>query len=186
MKAGLLLAFLLSGADDPVKLRLVVQLDTGAKDGIGTRKLTPEEGGAFAKSLETLEAIKSATWKNPVMTVELAPGSSLKFTDIKRAGKSAALPNGGHLQVVFNSLKLQGTVTLSLSVEKNQDKVAAALKSAGKTREVAETSAGYRFTIRRGSSVPIIPLIKSVARKTGVEYRIFRILRNITWHAPGE
>ena len=112
------------------------------------------------KSLETLDTIKSAYWKNPVMTVELAPGKSLKFTDIKRAGKSAALPDGGHLQVVFNSLKLQGTVTLSLQVEKNRDKVAAALKSAGKTREVTETEDGYRFTIRRGSSVSILPLMR--------------------------
>ena len=184
MKVALLLPLLWIGLADSTKLRLVVQLDTGAKDGIGTRKLTPEEGGAFAKSLETLDAIKSAYWKNPVMDVELVPGKSLKFTDLKRAGKSAALPNGGHLQVVFNSLKLQGTVTLALNVEKNQDKVAAALKSAGKTREVSETPDGYRFTIRRGSSVSILSLIKAVARKTGVKYQVFQILKNITWHAP--
>ena len=74
MTVALLFSLLWTPVDDPTKLRLVVQLDTGAKDGIGRRKLTPDDGGAFAKSLETLDAVKSAYWKNPVMTVEIAPG----------------------------------------------------------------------------------------------------------------
>lgn len=162
-------------------LRLAVQLDTGAKDGIGIRKVTAEEGGAFARALEELPAVRSASWKPPVMTVVLE--SDLKFTDIKKATKSAKLPDGGHLQVVFNALRLEGDVTLSISVAKNADRVAGVIRSMARTREIEETADGYRFTIPKRRKVAVIPLIKAVAAKTGVAYRIFEILRNITWHA---
>ena len=183
MTAAALTLLLAAG---PGELELTVQLDTGAKDGIGVRAVTPAEGEAFATSIATLDAVAGASWKAPVMTVALKPGAALKFTDLKRASTSAQLPDGGHLQVVFNLLKLEGEVTLALSVEQNADRLPAALKGATKAKEVVETPDGWRFTIPKGRSVAVVPLIKTLAAKTGVPYRIFSILRNITWHTPAE
>jgi len=164
------------------KIRFALQHDTGAKDGVGARKLNAEEERGFEKELRALPAVKEVFVKSSVATVTLQPGSTLKFTEIKAAGKRVPTPQGGFNQVVFNSLKLEGRVTLTLQVEKNREKVKDALKT-GPVREVSETADGWECRIA-APGADVIGLVKNVCAKCGVEYRIFDILKDIAWHSP--
>ena len=93
---------------------------------------------------------------------------------------SAALPtpDGGFNQVVFNTLKLEGRVTLTLQIEKNRDKVKDALKAAG-AAEVTEREGTWECLFKTPEDT--IGLIKGICAKCGLEYRIFEILKDITW-----
>jgi hypothetical protein len=175
-------AVLLLGAQEKeTRIRFALQHDTGAKDGIGARKLNPEEDRAFEKELRALPAVKEATVKASAATVVLNPGATLKFTEIKAAGKKVPTPDGGFNQVVFNTLKLEGRVTLALQVEKNREKVKDAIKGAGAV-EVAEGADGWDCVFKTPEDT--IGLVKAICAKCGLEYRIFEILKDITWHAP--
>ncbi len=178
----LLLALLvLVSQEKETKIRFALQHDTGAKDGVGARKLNAEEERAFEKELRALAAVKEATVKASVATVVLNPGAALRFTEIKAAGKRVPTPDGGFNQVVFNALKLEGRVTLTLQVEKNRERVKEALKGAG-AAEVTEGPDGWTCLFRTPKDT--IALVKAICAKCGLEYRIFEVLKDIAWNAP--
>jgi hypothetical protein len=180
MKTLVWAALLLVAQEKETKIRFALQHDTGAKDGIGARKLNPEEDRAFEKELKALAAVKEATVKGSAATVVLNPGATLKFTEIKAAGKKVPTPDGGFNQVVFNTLKLEGRVTLTLQIEKNREKVKDALKAAG-AAEVTEGEGTWECLFKTPEDT--IGLIKTICARCGLEYRIFEILKDITWHS---
>ena len=182
MKVIVWASLLLLVQEKETKIRFGLQHDTGAKDGIGARKLNPEEERAFEKELRVLPACKEAVVKGSAATVTLNPGSTLKFTEIKAAGKRVPTPDGGFNQVIFNTLKLEGRVTLTLNVEKNREKVKDALKAAG-AAEVTEEGDGWTCVFKTPEDT--IGLVKTISAKCGIEYRIFEILKDITWHSKG-
>ena len=48
-------------------------------------------------------------------------------------------------------------------------------------REVAESGDDYDATIK--TPVDIVTVVKKVCAKTGAEYKIFEVLKEVTWHA---
>jgi len=179
MRTALLVLALMTPQEKDAKLRFLMQHDTGAKDGVGARKLKPEEERALEKEFAGLAAVQSAVLKDSVATLTLKPGASVKLSELRGAGKKAAVDEGFN-QIVFNSLKLEGSVTLHLNVEKNRDRVAKALKG-GKITDVDETPDGWRCLIK-APGADVLSLIKVVAAKCEMEYRVFEILKDITWH----
>lgn len=172
-------ALLLLAQDAPRKIRFQVE-----HLNLETKKAAPlkaEEAKSFAAELKELAAVEDATCTESVATVVLKPGASLKWTDMKAVGKKTLSYDGGKPVIVFNTLKLEGRVTLTLQVEKNADKVADALKGMG-FQDV--TASGDRYEGRAKSPVDVVTIVKAVAKKTGVEYRIFEIFKEVVWHAP--
>jgi hypothetical protein len=145
--------------------------------------LKPEEAKSFAAELKELPAVLDATCTETTATLSLKPESTLKWTEIKEKGKKTLTYDGGKPVIVFNTIKLEGHVTLTLHVEKNPEKVKDALKDAG-FKDVTESGNDYDGTVK--SPVDVVTVIKKVAAKTGIEYRIFDILKDITWHSPAK
>lgn len=150
-----------------------------------TKKAAPlkaEEAKSFASELKELAAVQDATCTETTATVTLKPGASLRWTDMKAVGKKTLTYDGGKPVIVFNTLKLEGHVTVTLHVEKNADKVDDALKGLG-FQEV--TAAGDDYDCKAKSPVDVVTVVKAVVKRTGVDYKIFEIFKDVVWHAPG-
>lgn len=165
--------------EKPAVLKFLMQHDTGAKDGKGARKLTADEQQALLKEFKGLAACKEAVAKDGLFTLTLAPGMSLKLSELRAAGKKAPVAEGFN-QILLNTLKLEGRVTLALAVEKNRDKVKAVLKG-GAVEAVEESLDGWTCTIK-GPGIDAPGLVKRVCAGCGLDYRLFEILKDITWH----
>lgn len=145
--------------------------------------LKPEESKSFAAELKELAAVQDAACTESVATVTLKPGASLRWTDMKAVGKKTLSYDGGKPVIVFNTLRLEGHVTITLHVEKNADKVDDALKSVG-FQDITSTGDDYDGKVK--SPVDMVRVVKAVAAKTGVEYKIFEIFKDVVWHAPAK
>ncbi|HEX7900086.1 MAG TPA: hypothetical protein VF950_20125 [Planctomycetota bacterium] len=154
--------------DRPLPIKFLMQHDTGAKDGRGARKLTPDEEQALAKEFRAMPGMKDVAVKDGVFT--LTPGTSIKLSELRAAGKKAPVQEGFH-QIVLNTLKLEGQVTVALEVAKNRDKLKDILKA-------EEGPGGWTFKAS-GQDVPT--LVKTVCAKCGVDYKLFEVLKDITW-----
>ena len=163
-----LLALVLLTQDKPLPLKFMMQHDTGAKDGRGARKLTADEEQALAKEFRAMPGMKEVAVKDGHFT--LTPGTSIKLSELRAAGKKAPVAEGFN-QIVLNTLKLEGKVTVALEVAKNRDKIKDALKA-------EEGPDGWTF---KATGVDVPSLVKQVCAKCGVEYRLFDVLKDITW-----
>jgi hypothetical protein len=143
--------------------------------------LKPDEAKSFAAELKEMAAVQDASCTETTATVTLKPESKLRWTELKAAGKKTLSYDGGKPVIVFNTLKLEGHVTVTLHVEKNADKVVDALKGLG-FQDV--TANGDDYDARVKSPVDVVTLVKAVAKKTGVEYKVFEIFKDVVWHAP--
>ncbi|HVE42133.1 MAG TPA: hypothetical protein VNM14_19720 [Planctomycetota bacterium] len=149
-----------------------------------TKKAAPlkaDEAKSFAAELKEMAAIQDASCTETTATLTLKPDSNLRWTELKAAGKKTLSYDGGKPVIVFNTLKLEGRVTVTLHVEKNADKVAEALKGLG-FQDV--TASGEDYEARVKTPVDVVTLVKAVAKKTGVEYKVFEIFKDVVWHAP--
>jgi hypothetical protein len=168
----------LSLQDAPRKLTFQVEHFTGAATPAGN-KLKPDEIRAFEKELGALPGVKEVRCTESTATLTLNPDATLKLSEIRAAGKKVLTYDGGKPVIVFNTIKLQGRVTLTLHLDKNQDKVKDALKSLG-FQDLTES--GDDFDGRAKSAVDVVTVVKKVCQATGAEYKIFEILKDITWH----
>jgi len=178
MKTAVLVLALLA-QDQPQKLKFTVE-----HFNLETKKaapLKPEESKSFAAELKELAAVQDATCTESVATVTLKPGASLRWTEMKAVGKKTLSYDGGKPVIVFNTLRLEGHVTVTLHVEKNADKVDEALKGLG-FQEITSTGDDYDCKVK--TPVDLVRVVKTVAAKTGVEYKIFEIFKDVVWHAP--
>jgi hypothetical protein len=166
-------------AEPPQKLKFTVE-----HLNLQTMKAAPlkaEESKSFAAELKELAAVQDASCTESAATVTLKPGASLRWTDMKAVGKKTLSYDGGKPVIVFNTLRLEGHVTITLHVEKNADKVDDALKSVG-FQDIAATGDDYDAKVK--SPVDVVRVVKAVAARTGVEYKIFEIFKDVVWHAP--
>lgn len=166
----LLLALLLQATQEQAKpLKFMMQHDTGAKDGRGARKLMPDEEQALAKEFRAMPGMKEVVVKDGVFT--LTPGGPVKLSELRAAGKRAPVQEGFN-QIVLNTLKLEGRVTLALDVSKNRDKLKDILKA-------EEGPDGWTF---KASGADLPSVVKNVCAKCGVDYKLFEVLKDVTWH----
>jgi len=164
--------------DAPQKLKFSVEhlnLQT-----LKSAPLKADEAKSFGAELKELEAVQDAGCTETTGTVTLKPGATLKWTEIKATGKKTLSYDGGKPVIVLNTLKLQGSVTVTLHVEKNPDKIPDALKSLGFKDVMAD---GDNFKGVAGTPVDIVTMLKVVAKKTGNDYKL-EIFKDAAWHAP--
>lgn len=176
--AGWLLAALLL-QEPPQKIKFQVE-----HINLETKKQVPlkaEEAKSFAGELKELPAVQDATCSETQAVVTLKPEASLRWTDMKAVGKKTLSYDGGKPVIVFNTVKLEGHVTVTLHVEKNADKVPEALKGLG-FQDI--TSSGDDYDCKVRTPVDVVTLVKAVVRKTGVDYKVFEIFKDLVWHAP--
>jgi hypothetical protein len=165
--------------DPPQKLKFQVE-----HFNLETKKAAPlksDEAKSFASELKELAAVQDASCTETTATLTLKPEATLRWTELKAAGKKTLSYDGGKPVIVFNTLKLEGHVTVTLHVEKNADKVVDALKGLG-FQDV--NASGDDYDARVKSPVDVVTLVKAVAKKTGVEYKVFEIFKDVVWHAP--
>ncbi|MBV8880840.1 MAG: hypothetical protein JO332_12790 [Planctomycetaceae bacterium] len=172
------LVLLVAADDAPQKLKFSVEhlnLQT-----LKAAPLKPDEAKSFGAELKELDAVQDASCTETTGTVTLKPGATLKWTEIKATGKKTLSYDGGKPVIVLNTLKLEGSVTVTLHVEKNADKVADALKGLG-FKDVAADGDNYSGVVK--TPVDIVTLLKAVAKKTGNDYKL-EIFKDAAWHAP--
>ena len=178
MRTLLAIVLLVPADDGPQKLKFTVEhlnLQT-----MKAAPLKPDEAKSFGAELKELEAVQDASCTETTGTLTLKPGATLKWTDIKATGKKTLSYDGGKPVIVLNTLKLEGSVTVTLHVEKNPDKVPEALKSLGFKDVVAD---GDNYTGVVKTPLDIVTMLKSVAKKTGNDYKL-EIFKDAAWHAP--
>ena len=172
------LILLIPADDGPVKLKFSVEhlnLQT-----MKPSPLKPDEAKSFGAELKELEAVADASCTESAGTITLKSGATLKWTEIKATGKKTLSYDGGKPVIVLNTLKLQGSVTVTLHVEKNADMVPDALKSLG-FKDVMADGDNYKGVV--GTPIDIVTLLKGVAKKTGNDYKL-EIFKDAAWHAP--
>lgn len=172
------LLLLLAPDDAPQKLKFNVE-----HLNLQTFKAAPlkaDEAKSFAAELKELEAVAEASCTETTGSLTLKPGATLKWTEIKATGKKTLSYDGGKPVIVLNTLKLDGSVTVTLHVEKNPDKVAAALKDLG-FKDVMADGENYSGVVK--TPVDIVTMLKAVAKKTGNDYKL-EIFKDAAWHAP--
>jgi len=173
-----LLAVLLALQDAPPQ-KLKFQVEHLKIDAKQTAPLKPEEAKAFAEELKQLAGVKDATCTESLATITMSGEGPLKMSELRAAGKKTLTYDGGKPVIVFNTIKLEGHVTLTLHVEKNPDKVKDALKEMG-WKDVKEADGTWEGVVK--TPVDVVTVVKKVCAKTGAEYKIFEILKDITWH----
>jgi len=172
------LLLLVPGDEAPLKLKFNVE-----HLNLQTFKAAPlkaDEARSFGAELKELAAVQDAGCTETSGTVTLKPGATLKWTEIKATGKKTLSYDGGKPVIVLNTLKLQGSVTVTLHVEMNADKVPDALKSLG-FKEVTADGDNYSGVATR--PVDIVTMLKVVAKRTGNPYKL-EIFKDAAWHAP--
>jgi hypothetical protein len=179
MKTLLAVLFCCAAQEKPQTLKFQVE-----HMNLETKKAAPlkaDEAKSFAAELKEMAAVQDASCTESTATVTLKPEAKLRWTELKAAGKKTLSYDGGKPVIVFNTLKLEGHVTVTLHVEKNADKVAEALKGLG-FQDVSASGDDYDARVK--TPVDIVTLVKAVAKKTGVEYKVFEIFKDVVWHAP--
>ena len=167
MRSLIALLLLIPADDAPQKLKFTVEhlnLQT-----MKAAPLKPDEAKSFGAELKELAAVQDASCTETTGTLTLKPGATLKWTEIKATGKKTLSYDGGKPVIVLNTLKLSGSVTVTLHVEKNADRVPEALKSLG-FKDVAAD--GDNYTGVATKAVDIVTLLKTVALRTGNEYKL--------------
>jgi len=173
------LVFLLLSQDKPVKLRFDVQHMPADLKG-KPRPLKPEEIRDFEAELKTLGGVKDALCSESTATVTLTGEAPFKLSELRMAGKKTLGTDAGKPVIVFNTIRLEGRVALTLHVEKNPEKVKDALKAYG---EILGES-GETYELKLKTAVPVLNVVKAVCAKTGADYQIFQILKDIHWLPP--
>jgi len=179
MRAALAVLLLATFQEGPQKLKFQVE-----HLNLETKKAAPlkaDEAKSFAAELKEMAAVQDAGCTETTATLTLKPDANLRWTELKAAGKKTLSYDGGKPVIVFNTLKLEGRVTVTLHVEKNADKVPEALKSLG-FQDLSVNGDDYEGRLK--SPVDVVTLVKAVAKKTGVEYKVFEIFKDAVWHAP--
>jgi hypothetical protein len=179
MRIALLVLALMAADDPPQKVKFQVE-----HLNLETKKAAPlksDEAKSFASELKELPAIQDATCTESVATVMLKPEASLRWTDMKAIGKKTLTYDGGKPVIVFNTVKLDGHVTITLHVEKNADKVVDALKGLG-FQDVSANGDEYDCKVK--TPVDVVTVVKAVVKRTGVDYKVFEIFKDLVWHAP--
>ena len=167
------------GAPAPRKLKITVEhFKIDAKQAV---PLKPEEAKSFAAELRELAGIQDAACTESLATITLKPDSTLKLSELRATGKKTLIYDGGKPVMVFNTIKLEGRVSLNLHIEKNPEKVKDALKELG-FKDLTENGTDYEGTVK--TPVDVVTVVKKVCAKTGAEYKIFEILKDITWLPP--
>lgn len=172
------LVLLVVADDAPQKLKFSVE-----HLNLQTFKAAPlkaDEAKSFGAELRELAAVQDASCTETTGTVTLKPGATLRWTEIKATGKKTLSYDGGKPVIVLNTLKLEGSVTVTLQVEKNADKVPDALKALG-FKDVTVEGGSYKGVAKK--PVDIVTLLKVVAQKTGNEYKL-DMFKDAAWHAP--
>lgn len=161
----------------PHKLKFTVEhFKIDAKQAV---PLKPEEAKAFEKELKELPGVQDAVCTESAATITLKPDGTLKLSELRGTGKKTLTYDGGKPVIVFNTIKLEGKVTLTLKVDKNKEKVKDALKELG-FKDISENGDDYEGTVK--TPVDVVTVVKKVCAKTGAEYKIFEILKEIVWH----
>ncbi len=177
------LVLILLGQEKVQKLKFEVQhmpLEAGGKP----RVLKPEEIREFEAELKGLEGVKEAVCTESSATLTRDPAQTLKLSALRMAGKKTLGTDSGKPVIVFNSIRLEGRVRVVLHVEKNVEKVKEALKGFGSLRLIGAEGEAYELDVR--SPIPVLGLVKAVAAKAGVEYKVFEILKDIHWLPPSQ
>jgi hypothetical protein len=164
------------GTPAPRKLKITVEhFKIDLKQAV---PLKPEEAKSFAAELKELAGVQDASCTESQATITIKPDAALKLSELRATGKKTLTYDGGKPVMVFNTIKIEGHVTLNLHVDKNPEKVKDALKDLG-FKDVTENGNDYEGTVK--SPVDVVTIIKKVCAKTGAEYKIFDILKDITW-----
>ena len=180
MRAFLLL-LLVPLAQDPPARKLKFQVEHLNLETKKVAPLKPDEAKSFAAELKELAGVQDAACTESTATLTLKPEGTLKLTELRATGKKTLSYDGGKPVIVFNTIKLEGRVTLTLHVEKNPDKVKDALKELG-WKDVTEAEGVWGGTVK--SPIDVVSLVKKIFAKTGAEYKIFEILKDIAWLPP--
>ena len=160
----------------PRKLKITVEhFKIDAKQSV---PLKPEEAKSFASELKELPGVLDASCTESQATITIKPDGTLKLSELRGTGKKTLTYDGGKPVMVFNTIKVEGHVVLNLHVEKNPEKVKDALKELG-FKDVTENGNDFDGVVK--SPVDVVTIIKKVCAKTGAEYKIFEILKDITW-----
>ncbi len=178
--ATLLAALLAAPQEKPVRLKFDVQHMPATPEG-KPRPLKSVEVRDFEAELMSLPACQEAACTESSASLTLKPGATLKLSELRAAGKKTLGTDAGKPVIVFNTIKLEGHVALTLHVEKNPEKVREALKAF--PLELLSES-GETFECRFKSAVPVLSVVKAAAAKAGVEYKVFEILKDVAWTAP--
>lgn len=179
IKVGALVLLLLAAQDAPQKLKFQVE-----HLNLETKKAAPlkaDEAKSFASELKELAPVADATCTETTATVTLKPGVHLRWTEMKAVGKKTLSYDGGKPVIVFNTLKLEGHCTVTLHVEKNADKVVDALKGLG-FQDVTANGDDYDCKVK--TPVDVVTVVKAVCKRTGAEYKVFEIFKDLVWHSP--
>jgi hypothetical protein len=164
------------GNPAPRKLKITVEhFKIDLKQAV---PLKPEEAKSFAAELKELPGILDATCTESLATITIKPDAALKLSELRMTGKKTLTYEGGKPVMVVNTIKLEGHVSLNLHVEKNPEKVKDALKEIG-FKDPVENGNDIEGTFK--SPVDVVTVIKKVCQKTGADYKIFDILKDITW-----
>jgi len=167
--------------EKPVRLRFDVQHMPATPDG-KPRPLEPKEIRAFEAEVKGLPGVKEATCSESSVTITVDPDGRLRLSDLRAAGKKTLGTEAGKPVIVFNTVKLEGRVSITLHVEKNPEKVKEALKGFGE----ALAESGETHDLKVKSPVPVLTVVKAVAARCGVEYKVFDILKDIVWHGTSK
>ncbi|HLF93335.1 MAG TPA: hypothetical protein VJB14_07730 [Planctomycetota bacterium] len=172
---------LLVAFQDPPARKLRFQVEHINLETKKVAPLKPEEAKSFAAELKELAGVQDAACTESVATVTLKPEGTLKLTELRGTGKKTLTYDGGKPVIVFNTIRLEGRVALTLHLEKNAEKVKDALKEMG-WKDVTEAEGVWGGTVK--TPVDVVTVVKRICAKTGAEYKIFEILKEITWNPP--
>ncbi len=179
---ALLPVLLLSAAaeEPPARIKFEVKYASNPMDMKTYRALNPEETKNFEKELKAIPGVEGVTSANSVFTVTVASGKTVTLMELRMAGKRVqeATP-GATYKIMYNSIKLDGKVTLFLTVPKNQDKVKDALKSVSGISDVQEADGGYEC---KAKNVDLVGALKTVCTKTENGNQYLQVLKDVKWH----
>ncbi len=144
--------------------------------------LASKDGQALSKDLKNLTAVADAAVNGSKITISLTPDKKIKLTDIKDAVAKLKNEKGEALAIQLDSLKLEGRVVLTFTIDKKDDKIIAALKGVANVLDVKKVDTGFEASIKSPAGAKTMDLSKAVAKGCDLsEEKAAEILKDITW-----
>lgn len=140
--------------------------DQTVKIQFEVENLLPQNAKTLQTQLKVVAGVNDCAVAGIRVTISVKPESTLKFSDIKGVVADLKPVKDEKIAIKYDSIKLEGKVTLSFNVTKNQDKIQQAVLSVANVERAEQKGDEYLCTIKSPGGAKLMDIVAAVAKKT--------------------
>lgn len=161
--------------------------DQAVKFQFEVENLLPANQKALQNQLKVVSGVSECAVAGNKVTLTVKAGESLKISDVKAIVAALKPVKDEKIAIKLDNVKLEGTVWISFSVEKNHDKIHGALYSIPTITNAKKVGDEFEIQVKSPAGTKLIDVCKAVAKATECfQDKPMDCLKETKWIGPGK